>query len=173
RASCAGAVPDRAEAGRRAQAAGARRKPGPGQGGGRAAAGAGQQAAGTGRDRAGAAPEPGGRSPYQEWAAKVGKAQYELMKLDAAIVEKDDGQEDGSLPTWLLPKLPANTAGHHQSSERDVDVKERQDSGATGPWTSRSWINANPRRGLPVVVVPQEGDDLPQATCDIAPWWDE
>ncbi|MET9690370.1 hypothetical protein ABZY81_18130 [Streptomyces sp. NPDC006514] len=111
-------------------------------------------------------------APYRLWAERAGRARYKLMLLDGLKPEEEDDKNDGSPPAWLPPRhswrTPLSVINHPAEL---LTVKERQESGATAPWTSRSWINANPRKGRPVVAAPQDGDDLPQAECSIAPWW--
>ncbi|MFG2984947.1 hypothetical protein ACGFYQ_27435 [Streptomyces sp. NPDC048258] len=113
-------------------------------------------------------------APSQEWAGAVGAAKYELLKLEAKAAKEERSTDDGSPPAWLTPRFSRRTPLeilNHPSQL--LTVKERQDNGATGPWTGRSWIDANPR--MRHVVVPAEDPEKPtvQAECSIAPWWDE
>ncbi|MFI5638307.1 hypothetical protein ACIA8H_12920 [Streptomyces goshikiensis] len=116
------------------------------------------------------------RAPYMAWAERIGKAKYQLMLLDGLAPEDDEGKAD-QIPAWMRPRMSRKTslAILNHPAER-LTVKERQDSGATGPWTTRSWINDRRERGLPVPPPPPAAakeDEIPEAECSIAPWWDE
>ncbi|MEU5811209.1 hypothetical protein [Streptomyces sp. NPDC047718] len=114
-------------------------------------------------------------APYERWAAKLGKARFELMKLEALAKEEERPEDPPSWQPWLLSRrLPLSKLNH--PAER-LTVAERQQYGATAPWSSRSWARENMAKNggkpRPQWSREQGSKSLPQAECSIAPWWDE
>ncbi|MFF0550819.1 hypothetical protein ACFYUL_17865 [Streptomyces sp. NPDC004311] len=119
-------------------------------------------------------------APYQEWAGRVGKARFELMKLDAAAAREEALPRGGvppGMPFQPSRRLPLEWLNH--PSQR-LTVQERQQYGATAPWTSRKWVQENEAKrkkagGPTVYLPPPEDDGLAEGwqdiTCTVAPWW--
>ncbi|WP_404955219.1 hypothetical protein [Streptomyces sp. 147326] len=121
-------------------------------------------------------------APYQAWAERLGKAKYKLMKLDGIDPDEDgeDGEDEETQQVWAAIRTSGRTplAFLNHPAGR-MTVAEREATGATAPWTSRSWVNTRRRLGHPVLPPPPgpEEDELTREsrdiTCTIAPWWDE
>lgn len=119
-------------------------------------------------------------APYQAWAERVGKAKYELMKLDG-LEPEEDREDEETQQVWAPIRTSGRTPLAFLNHPSEVmTVAERKATGATAPWTSRSWVATRRRLGYPIPppppAVPEE-DDLDRQsrdiTCTIAPWWDE
>ncbi|WP_405832464.1 hypothetical protein [Streptomyces sp. NBC_00105] len=101
-------------------------------------------------------------APHAAWAARAGKAKYELMKMDAP--KKAEGQAQNDLPSWMGPqgrRMPLEELNHPANL---MTVQERQQKGLTGPWNSR------PAPDPAEDKMARESRDI---TCTVAPWWDE
>ncbi|MER6218241.1 hypothetical protein ABT213_29845 [Streptomyces sp. NPDC001674] len=114
--------------------------------------------------------------PRNEWAARVGKARFELMKLDAAA-EKKKPVPSGGVPPGL-PFQPSRRVPLEflNSKQEQLTVQERERY-RVPPWAGRTWVKESLKRkeGRPTVYLPppEEDEELPQAECVIAPWWAE
>ncbi|MFF3085617.1 hypothetical protein ACFVRB_11270 [Streptomyces nojiriensis] len=114
-------------------------------------------------------------APYQSWAARVGEAKYKLMLLDGLSPDKEEAAGDPApwAPIRTSGKTPLSFLNHPTEV---LTVAEREALGATGAWTSRSWAREAAKRkkiSPDQVAAGLKEDDLPEAECSIAPWWDE
>ena len=99
----------------------------------------------------------GDQAPYESWAGRLGRAKYELMKLDGLNPDEDD-KEDGPRPSWMAPRTSRDTPLSVLNYPAEaLTVKEREESGASGrPRTIRTWVKTSRRKGRPAAARPEE-----------------
>ncbi|QES47657.1 hypothetical protein DEJ50_07320 [Streptomyces venezuelae] len=113
-------------------------------------------------------------APVVEWMTRQGRAKYELARMDK-LPPEERLLEDG-LPAWMPkstgPRTPMVQLNHPWLQ---LTVWERQQYGATAPWTTRDWVREKLKRGSGTapMAVPAEAEELPQAEGVIAPSWAE
>ncbi|MGW2587213.1 hypothetical protein ACWCYZ_39045 [Streptomyces virginiae] len=119
-------------------------------------------------------------APYKAWAERVGRARFELLKLDSTREEKKQLLADG-LPAWAPADAGRRTPLQRLNHPSEALSRYEREKYNVPPWAGRSWLRETlkGRKGtaqlgpLPEGAEDKMSRESRDITCTVAPWWDE